>query len=142
MIDKENKFNLSRGCLVRSKSKDKEISHYLYNTYLKPLISKGGEFVELKEEEIKPLLAIRSEHKKRDVDYGLTEEQIFQFIVDKATEYQLGESNLLLKEILSDPSYEVPDDVIEDDSVLADEITNSESTDIDDDISNLLMVDE
>ena len=76
------------------------------------------------------------------VDYGLTEEQIFQFIVDKATEYQLGESNLLLKEILSDPSYEVPDDVIEDDSVLADEITNSESTDIDDDISNLLMVDE
>ena len=36
LIDKENKFNLSRGCLVRSKSKDKEISHYLYNTYFVP----------------------------------------------------------------------------------------------------------
>jgi hypothetical protein len=141
LIDKDNKFNLSRGCLVRSKSKDKEISSYLYNTYLEPLISKGGEFVELKEEEIKPLLAIRSVHKKRNVDYGLTEEQIFQFIVDKATDYQLGESNALLKEILSDPSYQVPDDVIEDDSVLAEESTNSESADFDD-ISNLLMIDE
>ena len=54
LIDKDNKLNLTRGCLVRSKSKDKEISSYLHNTYLKPLISKGGEFVELKEEEIKP----------------------------------------------------------------------------------------
>ncbi|AFY54057.1 KAP family P-loop domain protein [Rivularia sp. PCC 7116] len=132
LIDEEKKFNLSRGCLVRSKSKDKEISNYLYNTYLKPLISKGGEFVELKESEIKPLLAIRSVHKKRNVDYGLTEEQIFQFIADKATDYQLGESNPLLQEILSDPSYEVPDDVIEDDSVLAEESTNSESADFED----------
>ncbi len=141
LIDEENKFNLSRGCLVRSKSKDKEISNYLYNTYLEPLILEGGEFVELKEEEIKPLLAIRSVHKKRNVDYGLTEEQIFQFIVDKAIDYQLGVSNPLLKEILSDPSYQVPDDVIEDDSVLAEESTNSESADFDD-ITNLLMVDE
>ena len=140
LIDEENKFNLTRGCLVRSKSKDKEISSYLYNTYLEPLILKGGEFVELKEEEIKPLLAIRSVHEKRQVDYGLSEEQIFQFIVDKGINYLLGVTNPLLKEILSDPSYQVPDDVIEDDSILPHESINSESAD--DDISELLMVDE
>ena len=113
----------------------------MYNTYLEPLILEGGEFVELKEEEIKPLLAIRSVHKKRNVDYGLTEEQIFQFIVDKAIDYQLGVSNPLLKEILSDPSYQVPDDVIEDDSVILDENIDSESTDSND-INDLLMIDE
>ncbi|MEM7715799.1 MAG: ATP-binding protein [Cyanobacteria bacterium P01_A01_bin.68] len=141
LIDKDNKFNLTRGSLVRSKSKDKEISSYLYGTYLEPFILEGGEFVELKESEIKPLLAIRSVHKKRDVDYGLTESQIFQFIADKGINHQLGESNPLLKEILSDPSYQIPEDVIEDDSVLLDESINSEPVDSDD-ISDLLMIDE
>ena len=141
LIDKDNKFNLTRGCLVRSKSKEKEISSYLYNTYLEPLISKGGEFVELKEEEIKPLLAIRSVYQKREVDYGLNEEQIVQFIANKGRDYELGASNPLLKEILSDPSYQVPDDVIEDDSVILDENIDSESTDSND-INDLLMIDE
>ena len=113
----------------------------MYNTYLEPLILEGGEFVELKEEEIKPLLAIRSVYQKREVDYGLNEEQIVQFIANKGRDYELGASNPLLKEILSDPSYQVPDDVIEDDSVILDENIDSESTDSND-INDLLMIDE
>ncbi|MHC5774724.1 ATP-binding protein [Nostoc sp.] len=106
-------FGLTRGCLIRSKSKDKNISSHLYKTYIEPLIAKGGEFAELKEEEIRPLLAIRSVYKKRQIDYGFTEEEILNFITVKGAVYHLGASNTLLKEILSDPSYQVPKYVLE-----------------------------
>jgi flavodoxin len=106
LLDEENNFGLTRGCLVRSKSKS--ISSFIKRTYIEPLCSKGGEFVDLRQEEIKPLLAISSVYKKREVDYNLTEEQIFDFITQKGTEKLLGRHNPLLQEILSDPSYEVP----------------------------------
>lgn len=111
LVDGDKLFGLTRGCLVRSQTKP--INHYFRKTYLNPLIyEKGGEFVDLKEEEIKPLIAIRSVHQKRDVDYKLTEEQILRFITEKGAENLLGIHNPLLKEILSDPSCEVP--VLED----------------------------
>ncbi|SKB14063.1 conserved hypothetical protein [Planktothrix sp. PCC 11201] len=102
-------IEITRGCLVRSKTK--KITGYMEATYLQPLIRQGGEYVELKEEEIKPLIAIRAVHQKRSVDYQLTEEEILKFIHEKGAKYNLGESNPLLREILSDPSYQVPDDV-------------------------------
>lgn len=105
----EYSIQITRGCLVRSKSK--KISGYLEATYLQPLIRQGGEYVELKEEEIKPLIAMRAVHHKRDVDYQLTEEDIFKFIKDKGSQYNLGDANPLLREILSDPSYQIPDDL-------------------------------
>lgn len=129
LLDYET-FGLTRGCLVRSKSKDKEISLHLSKTYIEPLVSinKGGEFVELREEEIKPLLAIRSIYKKRD-DYNLKEEEIFNFIANRSTDYQLGASNPLIKEILSDPSYQIPDGIISNELENTDEINAVESTD-------------
>jgi hypothetical protein len=109
LIDAENRFNLTRGCLIRSK--EKKINAYFRKTYLDPLISKGGEFVELLEREIKPLIAIRAVHQKRESDYGLTEAEIFKFIAEKGSRYWLGIHNPLLQEILSAPSYQLPADL-------------------------------
>lgn len=126
-------FNLTRGCLVRSQSK--KITSYLEQQYLVPLIKQqGGEYVELKEDEIKPLLAIRAVHQKREVDYGVSEEEIFNFIAEKGAEKMLGASNPLLKEILSDPSYQVPTELIEDEPVavaesIMDDLSDSEELD-------------
>ncbi|WP_416674506.1 ATP-binding protein [Egbenema bharatensis] len=106
LLDEENNFGLTRGCLVRSKNKS--ISSFIKKTYIEPLCSKGGEFVDLKEEEIKPLIAINAVYEKREVDYNLTEKQIFDFIAQKGAEKLLGSHNPLLQEILSDPSYQVP----------------------------------
>jgi KAP family P-loop domain len=112
------KFGLTRGCLVRSNSSDKKLNNHFLNKYLKPFLSNslGGEFVELKESDIKPLLAIRSVYKKREIDYQLKEEQIIKFINEKTVELQLGVNNPLLREILSSPSYEIPDNLVEDES--------------------------
>ncbi|MEZ2304609.1 MAG: ATP-binding protein [Microcoleus sp.] len=126
-------FNLTRGCLVRSQTK--KITSYLEQKYLVPLIKQqGGEYVELKEDEIKPLLAIRAVHQKREVDYGVSEEEIFNFIAEKGSQKMLGASNPLLKEILSDPSYQVPTDLIEDEPVtvaesIMDDLSDSEELD-------------
>jgi KAP family P-loop domain len=133
-------FNFTRGCLVRSQSK--KITSYLEEKYLFPLIKQqGGEYVELKEDEIKPLLAIRAVYQKREVDYGVSEEEIFNFIAEKGAQKMLGASNPLLKEILSDPSYEVPTDLIEDEPVaVAESIMDdlSESEELDKSCENLL----
>ncbi|MEH1782037.1 MAG: ATP-binding protein [Nostoc sp.] len=123
-------FGLTRGCLIRSKSKDKNISSHLYKTYIEPLMAQGGEFAELKEEDIRPLLAIRSVHKKREIDYGFTEDEIINFITAKGAAYQLGASNTLLQEILSDPSYQVPKDVLESNAELPDVNNYSESSEL------------
>ncbi|XHX77560.1 MAG: P-loop NTPase fold protein [Stenomitos frigidus ULC029] len=107
LIDEDGLFGLTRGCLIRSESKS--ITPFLKKKYLKPLIyDKGGEFIALKEEEIKPLVAIRSVYQKSEVDYGLTEVQIRDFIFNTGIENLLGVHNPLLKEILSDPSCKVP----------------------------------
>jgi hypothetical protein len=117
-------IEITRGCLVRSKTK--KITGYMDATYLKPLISQGGEYVKLEEEEIKPLIAIRAVHQKRGVDYQLTEQEILKFIHEKGAKYNLGESNPLLREILSDPSYQVPDDVtMEEPLILSSEPENN-----------------
>lgn len=111
LIDEENLFRLTRGCLVRSKNK--LINSHFRKKYLNRFIQeKGGEFVDLKEEEIKPLIAIRSVYQKREVDYSLSEEQILKFISEKGIENWLGIHNPLIKEILSDPSHQIP--VLED----------------------------
>lgn len=126
-------FNLTRGCLVRSQSK--KITSYMEQKYLVPLIKQqGGEYVPLKEDEIKPLLAIRAVYQKREVDYGVSEEQIFNFIAEKGAEKMLGASNPLLREILSDPSYQVPTDLIEDEPVavaesIMDDLSDAEELD-------------
>jgi len=70
-----------------------------------------GELVDLIEEQVKPLITVRSVYQKRD-KYDLSEEQVLSFISQK----QLTFENLLLQEILSDPSGEMP--TLEEDDVL------------------------
>jgi uncharacterized protein (UPF0248 family) len=112
LLQKEE-YGLTRGCLVRDLRKP--ISKHNKATYIDPLVSpeQGGEFVDLKEIEIKPLLALEAVYRKRETDYGLTEEQIQDFVAHHGETYQLGVHNQLIQEILSDPSYECPDLVAE-----------------------------
>jgi len=132
-------FDMTRGCLVRSKSK--KITSYLEKTYLEPLIrGKGGELVELKENEIRPLIAIRAVHQKLEVDYKkdqLSESDILKFISEQGADKMLGVNSPLLKEILSDPSYEVPTDMIEEEPVTVTTFSIGNVTDLDD-VSNLM----
>lgn len=131
------KFDLTRGCLVRSQSKIETIKkNSKAYKLLEELVSveKGGEVVYLIEEQVKPLLALRAVCKKCR-DYNLTEDQIFDFISQK----QLTFENLLLREILSDPSGEMPAVDDEDENLLLEDIFNPPSSDDtgDGDISDL-----
>jgi hypothetical protein len=102
------KFDLTRGCLVRSKKINPGAS--VPQECLKILLKKrGGEWVLLQSEDIKPLLAISSIYYNCR-NYELTEEQIFDFIKQK----QLAINNPLIREILSAPSGQVPDNLTDD----------------------------
>jgi GTPase SAR1 family protein len=103
------KFDLTRGCLVRSKtiSPNAKLAH----KYLNELQNeKGGEWVRLPKEDIKPLLAIYAVYKNQE-SYGLKPEQIFDFI-EKS---ELVLKNPIICEILSDPSGQAPDGLIDED---------------------------
>lgn len=105
------KFDLTRGCLVRSKQISRNAAKA--QEYLKQLLSSelGGEWVLLKNEDIKPLLAILQVQKARE-DYEVSQEQIIDFIVQQ----RIAIDNYLIREILSDPSGQIPDDAIDEDS--------------------------
>jgi hypothetical protein len=107
LIDYE-KFDITRGCLVRSKAV-KEGTHgdqYLY-TLLQEL---GGEWVSLKGTDIQPLLAILEVFAACE-EYEVTQEQIFEFMDLR----KIAESNYLINEILSDPSGQIPNEVVDED---------------------------
>ncbi|MBE9124206.1 ATP-binding protein [Tychonema sp. LEGE 07199] len=124
-------FDLTRGCLVRSQSKIENIkkTSKAYKL-LEELVSveKGGEIVYLVEEQIKPLMALRAVCKKCR-DYNLTEDQVFEFISQKHLTFE----NPLLREILSEPSGEMPVVDDEDESLLLEDIFNPPSSDDTDD---------
>jgi hypothetical protein len=127
------KIKMTRGCLVRSSLK--QITGYNKNTYLIPLTEQlGGEFVGLKFEEIKPLIALHRVYQKRETDYDLTETEIQDFIKEKGREFLLREHNPLIQEILSDPSGQAPDLEMEPevpvDTPVNDELTNGDGEDI------------
>lgn len=124
------KFDLTRGCLVRSQSKIEKISKssQAYKL-LEQLVSveKGGEVVYLIEEQIKPLIALSSVYEKC-TEYNLTKDEVFDFISQK----KLTFDNLLLREILSDPSNQMPVVDDEDELQLLEDIfklTSSDDTD-------------
>lgn len=104
------KFNLTRGCLVRSKAISRNAAQA--QKYLSKLLSTelGGEWALLKNEDIKPLLAISFVYFALK-DYELSEEQVFNFI----DQNRLAIDNPLIREILSDPSGQAPDDAIGED---------------------------
>ncbi|MFN6473382.1 MAG: hypothetical protein RMY36_027435 [Nostoc sp. SerVER01] len=101
-------FNLTRGCLVRSKKINSTAIQA--REHLRILLeNKGGEWVGLQSQDIKPLLAILFVYYNRET-YELTEEQIFDFIKQK----QLAINNPLIREILSDPSGQEPTNLTDD----------------------------
>jgi KAP family P-loop domain len=108
-------FDLTRGCLVRSQSKIKQMKKTAatYRLVNELILQKGGENVDLIEDQIRPLIAILAIYQKRQ-NYKLTEEQIFDFI----SKNNITFDNLLLREILSDPSGNMPD--VDDDDDLSD----------------------
>ncbi|XWK86378.1 MAG: hypothetical protein U7127_19425 [Phormidium sp.] len=117
-----NKFDMTRGCLVRSK----EVKpNTVGKQHLDKLLSQelGGEFVKLRIEDIKPLLAI-SFVKKASVDYELTEDQIKQFILQN----RIASDNYLIREILSDPSGQIPDELEKEEGKLPESKTPVAST--------------
>lgn len=110
LIDYE-KFDMTRGCLIRSKdvknkTKGKE--------YLDKLISSdlGGEFIKLTSDDIKPVLAILFVYKACK-DYEVSKKEITQFIVNQG----IASSNYLIREILSDPSGQVPIGLVDEDVI-------------------------
>lgn len=110
-LTKYEKYDLTRGCLVRSAGKTISRNSMSY-FWLHQLTSKmGGEFVGLKKEELLPLFAVYSAFQKREV-YKLSEEQFFECVSQK----RLTLENPLLREILSDPSGHIPDGLVEDDT--------------------------
>lgn len=105
-------FDMTRGCLVRAKdvkpnTKGKE--------YLDELLSKnlGGEFVKLSIEDIKPLFAILFVQQACK-DYEVSEGEIFQFIVKQ----KIALDNYLIREILSNPSGQIPSGLINEECVV------------------------
>nr|WP_066424385.1 P-loop NTPase fold protein [Anabaena sp. 4-3] len=137
LIDYET-FELTRGCLVRSQSKIEQMKkHSEAYKLLNELISeKGGEHVDLIEEQIRPLIAVLGVYQKQQ-QYQLTEELIFD-VIDKN---KITSDNLLLREILSNPSGDMPAVDDEEDNELIDELFGSLSTsetDDSDDLSELL----
>lgn len=99
-------FDLTRGCFIRSKDR-KIMSNWDGFKLLEQLTQHlGGEWVDLKEDEIKPLVAIKSVYDKCE-SYDLSSEQIFAFIA----ETKLASDNPLIKEILSAPSGQISDGV-------------------------------
>lgn len=105
-------FDLTRGCLIRSKEINKGAARA--QQYLSNLLSPGlaGEWVLLKSEDIKPLLAAHLVMKARE-DYELSEEQVIDYIRQKG----IAVNNYLIREILSDPSGQVPTGLVDEDVV-------------------------
>lgn len=102
-----NKFDLTRGCLVRSNKINAGAK--LAKKFVTELLQEqGGEWVLLQSQDIKPLLAILFVLENRE-SYELSEEQIFDFINQK----KLAIDNPLILEILSDPSGQEPDNLID-----------------------------
>lgn len=130
-------FDITRGCLVRSKSKIEQIkkNSEAYKLLNQLISEKGGENVDLIEEQIRPLIAVRAVCKKCR-NYKLSEEQVFDFISQK----QLTFDNPLLREILSNPSGQMPAVDDEDDIQLIEDFlnpSNIEETDDADDLNEL-----
>ena len=105
---KYTEFDITRGCLVRSKKINRGAK--VPRECLEKLLHKqGGEWVKLQSQDIKPLLAIWFVYNCQS--YELSKEQIFDFIKQE----QIAINNPLVREILSEPSGEEPSNLTDDD---------------------------
>ena len=130
-------FDLTRGCLIRSKTVK---STTRAKEYLDRLLSEelGGELVKLTKEAIKPLLALLFVDRSRE-EYGITQKQIADFIEKE----KLAAENYLICEILSDPAREIPEGLIDEENLVNEKLTEATTENIEDidleDIDNNLV---
>ncbi|MBD0261363.1 MAG: hypothetical protein ICV78_01185 [Tolypothrix sp. Co-bin9] len=117
------KFNLTRGCLVRSK-KINPGAKLAKERLQKLLKEKGGEWVLLQKKDIKPLLAISYVYDNCE-SYQIPEQEIFDYI----KENKLAINNPLIREILSDPSGQERDNLTDDELPMRIPKTVSDSVD-------------
>ena len=90
-------FGLTGGCLIRDRSWERCIPpHWRCNLSLEQFLAAGGKWVELKEEEFRPLLALYSIHQNCQ-DLNLDEAHVLEFIAQR----QLIANNPLIRAILS-----------------------------------------
>jgi hypothetical protein len=111
-LNQNHTFDITRGCFIRSKDRKIMPSWDGFKLLEQLTQDLGGEWVDLKDDEIKPLIAIKSVYDQRE-SYGLSDEQIFAFI----TETKLASDNALIKEILSAPSRQISDGVGEEETL-------------------------
>lgn len=128
LIDYEQ-FGLTRGCLLRSKKISSSASKA--QEYLQELLNKGGEWVLLKKEEILPLFALYEIYRHREDEF--TEEDLSQFI----QESEIIKNNLLIREILSDPSGLAPEDAEDEEAILDAEVEDFEDLEDSEDLAEL-----
>ena len=108
-LTKYKQYDITRGCLIRAKKVSRHARQA--QKHLRILLhEKGGEWVKLQSEDIKPLLAIWSVYDNKE-SYELTEEEIFQFIQQE----KLALNNPLIREILSNPAGQEPENLIDED---------------------------
>ncbi len=100
-------FGLSRGCLVRSKkiSSKATQSQEILSQFLS---SKFGKWVNPTTEDIKNILAIHAVYVSRE-GYNLSEKEVLDFIAQK----KLAVENAVIREILSEPTGEIPSGLVE-----------------------------
>jgi len=122
-------FDLTRGCLVRSKAIPEPPRWRTANTFLRKLTKEmGGEWASFQADDIRPLIALREVFKSLE-DYDLDQEAFDQFLErhkDIITE------NPLIREILSDPSGEVPVEVNDEDEEFERAVAEVSESDSDD----------
>jgi hypothetical protein len=119
------KLDITRGCLIRSKTISPGAAKA--QGFLRELLDeKGGEWVQLGKEDIKPLIAILSVFEKLE-NYEVSEEQVYEFI----NQNRLAIDNPLIREILSDPSGQEPSNLTDEDLPISIPTRDSDVVDID-----------
>ena len=104
-------FRLSRGCLVRSR--DRKIKRNWDSfEYYQQLVAAGGEWVDLKVDEIKPLFALQYVYEHHE-KFDLTIKRLDSFAFVR----NLLRQSLLIKEILSRPEGIVVEEALEGDEL-------------------------
>lgn len=104
-------FGLSRGCLVRSRNLKIKRNWDSYK-YYQQLVEAGGEWVDLKEDEIRPLLSLQYVYEHHE-KFDLTTKRLDAFAFTR----NLLQNSPLIKEILSRPEGAVAEEALEGEAV-------------------------
>ncbi|MCC5610642.1 ATP-binding protein [Nostoc sp. CHAB 5834] len=129
-------FDITQGCLIRRRWGGEIVmpKHWDAFEYFKKLVDElGGKHVNIDYSLVKELVYVYCVYQKRK-DYFLTEEQVLEF------SRELTCDNLLLLEILENPSFQIDEETIEGEELLNDFLNPSimEDTDDSEDLSELL----